>query len=84
MLPDDTSIGGGFTGVWAVDAVIGGLVSFFWPILDGKTPYLSLSNTAFGGQFVATYILAFIEEMRSGNNRRGILSYDSQKRDQRC
>ncbi|KAM5359574.1 hypothetical protein ACJZ2D_014382 [Fusarium nematophilum] len=74
VLTDGTRFGGRFTGLRAVDLVGGGLVRFFWPILDGNNPYLSVANVPFAGQFVATYLLAYIEEGRLGNKGRGILS----------
>jgi hypothetical protein len=69
-LADGTSYAPGFTRILPLDWVLGGLLTCFSTIFDGKNPYLSLANIPFAGQYVAVYALAIIEETRRGNRGR--------------
>lgn len=57
-----------WTGVSPVDSAIAGMISFFWPILDGSMPELSLSTLHFYGQFLSIWMLLYVESLRPGNS----------------
>ena len=59
-----------YTGIEAIDDQLAVLVTFFWPIVDGNTPALSLFCIQFEGGFVAVWSMFMIEGMRAGNKGR--------------
>ncbi|KAH0835256.1 hypothetical protein AYO21_07174 [Fonsecaea monophora] len=62
-----TTFEDGFTGMESIDLFLGFVVCFFWPIVDGNSPWLSLSNIPFAGQTAALLLIAMIEDLRKGN-----------------
>jgi hypothetical protein len=55
-----------WTHVPPVDNLLGFLVTFFWPIVDGKDATVSLQSRHFVGQLVAIWSLIEMEGARSG------------------
>ncbi|ODH40897.1 hypothetical protein ACO22_01496 [Paracoccidioides brasiliensis] len=62
-----------FTGVHAVDHLLTTLVSFFWPVVDGSSPSLSLHGLNFAGALGALWVLILLESFRPGNKARLVL-----------
>ena len=59
-----------YTGLKPVDGFLSALVSFFWPVLDGSDPRLTLGSFHFMGQVAAIWMLVMLETSRRGNNGR--------------
>ena len=59
-----------YIGLPQFDSFMVTLNSFFWSIVDGNAPALSLFTFQFGGQVVALYSLTVLEGMRAGNRGR--------------
>ncbi|KAK9427648.1 hypothetical protein V1505DRAFT_21404 [Lipomyces doorenjongii] len=51
----------------AVDDLLRGLITFFWPIANGSHAGLSLLSFLFAGQTVASWTLTMLEGIRKGN-----------------
>lgn len=56
-----------WTGIKRVDNLISLFVLFFMPLVDYKTPGLSMHGLHFGGQLASYWILVVIESFRVGN-----------------
>ncbi|KAK9320155.1 hypothetical protein V1517DRAFT_348431 [Lipomyces orientalis] len=56
-----------FTSYAAVDNLLRGLITFFWPIANGSHAGLSLLSFLFAGQTVASWTLTMLEGIRKGN-----------------
>ncbi|KAI9682380.1 MAG: hypothetical protein M1817_000434 [Caeruleum heppii] len=56
-----------FTGVPAIDHTLVVLITFFWPLLDGRSPAASLQAFHFEGQFLSTAVVLELEARRAGN-----------------
>lgn len=59
-----------YTRIEAIDKQLGVLALFFWPVVDGSTPALSLFCLQFQGEVVAVWSLFMLEGMRAGNKGR--------------
>ncbi|KAI9702836.1 MAG: hypothetical protein M1836_008050 [Candelina mexicana] len=68
----DQPIVGHYTGISAVDDQLDVLVLFFWGIVDGSYPDLSLQSFYGGGQFAAVWTIIMLEGLRVGNQWRFI------------
>ena len=68
-LHDGTPYSNTFTGT-ALDRPLSTILTFFWPVVDGSQPDLSLASLLFGGQFVAAWTVTMLEGMRKGNHWR--------------
>ncbi len=55
------------TGLPALDEHLSGVVMFFWPIISGDSPSLSLFGVYIIGQLVAVQTLVLVEGLRVGN-----------------
>ncbi|KAL1304347.1 hypothetical protein AAFC00_000745 [Neodothiora populina] len=58
------------TGIASADEQLAGLLTFFWPVLDGSRPDVSLHCLYFGGQCIAMWTITAIEGLRAGNRGR--------------
>lgn len=61
-----------FTGVKPLDDVAGFVLMFFWPIVSGGYPGLSLVSFAFAFQAVSVWMVTMLEGLRSGNKSKPI------------
>jgi len=59
-----------WTGFKAIDSHLSLMVSFFWPMLSGNIPNLTLMSTHFLGQGMSIWMLMLIETFRVGNTWR--------------
>jgi hypothetical protein len=59
-----------YTGIKAIDSQLVILVGFFWCMVDGGVPDVSLLCVEFLGQAVAVWVVCVIEGSRSGNKGR--------------
>ena len=59
-----------YTGLPQFDSFMVTLNTFFWSIVDGSSPTLSLFTFQFGGQVIALYSLTVLEGVRAGNQSR--------------
>ena len=67
VLDDGTIYDGKFTGVPQFDGLLAVLLTFFWPVANGKHPYLSAHCVLFAGQFVAAWTVTVLEGYRREN-----------------
>jgi hypothetical protein len=58
------------TGFTSVDMHLGELLLFFWPVVSGQSPPLSLFAFYMIGQILAVQTLVLIEGLRAANIRR--------------
>ena len=56
-----------FTRIKPLDELFSFLLTFFWPLCDGKHPALTLHSILFAGQFVAAWTVTMMEGVRVGN-----------------
>lgn len=63
------------TGLTAVDDQLKVLVSFFWPVIDGSSPDVSLEAANFLFQAAALWLLLVVEGLRRGNDWRVVSLY---------
>jgi hypothetical protein len=56
-----------YTGVKALDDHLSMLVTFFWTVIDGTYPDVSLHSVDFLGQGAAAWVVCVVEGSRSGN-----------------
>jgi hypothetical protein len=56
------------TGVTALDKQLKVLVSFFWPVIDGSSPDISLHALNFFFQVATLWLLLMVEGLRRGND----------------
>jgi hypothetical protein len=56
-----------WTHVPPVDNLLGFLVTFFWPVVDGKDATISFQSRHFAGQLIAIWSLIEMEGVRSGD-----------------
>lgn len=64
-----------FTGLDPPDGLLGTLLVFFWPLVDGENPGASLVSFLFVGQAVAAWTATVLEGSRKGNKGRLISLY---------
>lgn len=57
-------------GVEGLDRFISTFATFFWPVIDGEMPELSLQGIHFYAQLLSTWMLMLVEASRIGNNWR--------------
>ncbi|KAK5105914.1 hypothetical protein LTS08_000028 [Lithohypha guttulata] len=70
IVHDGTPYTNTFTGIAALDGTLSTLLTFFWPVVDGNNPGLSLACFLFAGQFVAAWTVTIIEGLRTGKTWR--------------
>lgn len=58
-----------------LDATLTSLIPFFWQVVTGETPELSLFGIYMGGQLLSCLALVLIEGERKGNARGGVGLY---------
>jgi hypothetical protein len=63
------------TGLTALDDQLKVLVSFFWPVIDGSRPDVSLHAANFLFQGAALWLLLMVEGLRRGNDWRVVSLY---------
>jgi hypothetical protein len=63
------------TGLTALDEQLRLLVSFFWPVLDGTRPDLSLHAMNFLFQGAAMWLVVVVEGLRRGNDWKVVSLY---------
>ncbi|KAE9962799.1 hypothetical protein BLS_010007 [Venturia inaequalis] len=61
-----------WTGIKRIDNLISLFVLFFMPLVDYKSPGLSMHGFHFGGQLASYWILVVIESFRGGNVGRAV------------
>ncbi|QDS76170.1 hypothetical protein FKW77_007745 [Venturia effusa] len=61
-----------WTGIKRIDNLLSLFVLFFMPLVDYKTPGLSMHGLHFGGQLASYWILVVIESFRLGNRGRAV------------
>ncbi|ROT43012.1 hypothetical protein SODALDRAFT_327184 [Sodiomyces alkalinus F11] len=75
LLPGtDHAVRAVFTGVFAIDEFLRGVIQHFYPIVAGPWPGLSLFAANFAGQIVPMVSIVVLEGLRVGN-RNSILSF---------
>lgn len=67
LFPDSTTPAT-LTGLTALDEQLKVLVSFFWPVIDGSSPDVSLHAMNFMFQATTMWLLLMVEGLRHGNN----------------
>jgi hypothetical protein len=65
------------TGINALDEQLKVLVSFFWPVIDGRSPDLSLHAVNFMFQGATMWLLLMVEGLRRGNDWKVVSLYVS-------
>ncbi|PPQ94304.1 hypothetical protein CVT25_004961 [Psilocybe cyanescens] len=65
-----------YTKVWPLDMQVNRMTPFFWPLVSGILPELSLFGVYMAGQLVASETLIIVEGERRGNNGR-VISYST-------
>ncbi|KAH9477175.1 Epoxide hydrolase ascI [Psilocybe cubensis] len=65
-----------YTNIWPLDALINRLTPFFWTLVTGVLPELSLFGVYMAGQLVASETLLLLEGARRGNKGR-VVSYST-------
>jgi hypothetical protein len=63
------------TGLTALDEQLKVLVSFFWPVIDGTRPDVSLHAVNFLFQGTALWLLLMVEGLRRGNDWKVVSLY---------
>ncbi|TID18570.1 atmA protein [Venturia nashicola] len=61
-----------WTGIRRIDNLVSLFVLFFMPLVDYKSPGLSMHGLHFGGQLASYWILVVIESFRGGNGGRAV------------
>ena len=61
-----------FVGYDPPDGLLATLLVFFWPVVDGEHPGMSLLSALFAGQGAALWTVFVLEAMRKGNSGRVI------------
>ncbi|KAF9558635.1 hypothetical protein CPC08DRAFT_551727 [Agrocybe pediades] len=61
-----------YTSIVPLDLLINRLTPFFWPLITGAMPELTLFGIYMAGQVVASEVLVVVEGERSGNRGRAI------------
>jgi hypothetical protein len=61
-----------YTGATAVDVVLANMVPFFWPVVDGRYPPLTLFSFFMFGQYGVAWALFVMESLRKGNKKKVI------------
>jgi hypothetical protein len=56
-----------FTGVGPIDNQLRVLLSFFWPVVNGDYPDVSLRCLRFAGSAGAAWLIVMMEALRRGN-----------------
>jgi hypothetical protein len=56
-----------YTKVWPLDFQLKELVTFFWPVVNGELPELSLFGAYIATQIVPVHVLVLLEGLRRGN-----------------
>jgi len=56
-----------WTGIGPIDKLCVQFIAFFWPVLNGLNPSLSLQGVHFLGQGYAIWTLVLVEGFREGN-----------------
>jgi hypothetical protein len=59
-----------YTGLKGLDQHLGSLVCFFWVMITGDSPDVSLHSIDFVGQGTAAWVICVVEGFRTGNKRR--------------
>jgi hypothetical protein len=67
-----TSLRSHYTGIYALDEWLVGLVIVFWETVCGSVPKLSLFAVYMAGQCLATHTIVTLEGLRVGNKGRAI------------
>lgn len=70
VVHDGTPYTSTITSIAPLDSTLSTLLTFFWPVVDGNNPGLSLACFLFAGQFVAAWTVTIIEGLRTGKTRR--------------
>ncbi|EEP76434.1 predicted protein [Uncinocarpus reesii 1704] len=70
LLPGGELLNTNWTGVTVIDEILTAFVPFFYPIVNGTSPNLSLYAAKFAGAVAAIYILVCLESVRAGNQGR--------------
>ena len=66
-----------YTGVAGIDQQLVVLFKFFWPVVNGTEPGLSLFSVYFFGEISGAWALILLEGIRSGNRGRAFTLYVS-------
>ena len=72
ILFSNTTRSAALTGIDALDKQLKVLISFFWPVIDGSRPDVSLHAMNFAFQGVAMWLLLVVEGLRFGNKGRAV------------
>jgi hypothetical protein len=68
-----------FTGVGPIDRQLRVLLAFFWPVVSGDYPDVSLRTLRFAGQAGAAWLVCMMEGWRKGNHGKGISKYGGRR-----
>jgi hypothetical protein len=63
------------TGLTALDEQLKVMVSFFWPVIDGSSPEISLHAANFLFQAATLWLLLMVEGLRRGNDWKVVSLY---------
>ena len=64
-----------WTGIAAIDSQLVFMLHFFWPVVNGAEPAISLLISQFGGELFGVWSLVMLEGIRAGNRGKVISLY---------